>query len=106
MPNDSAMFAIRIGVKPGDAADLKTVNALQKKFVLTSLDNWSDPNKHGKVDPPKLSARPSYTGDLAFYQTLADLLIDNPPPKEGALRSSCLPAAASTSASRWMLAFQ
>lgn len=36
VPTDSVMFAIRIGVLPGDAADLAKVNALQDQFTLTS----------------------------------------------------------------------
>jgi hypothetical protein len=75
VPTNSVMFAIRIGVVPGDVADLKDVNALQEKFTITSLSNWNDPQKTGHADIPKLAARPNYSGDLAFFQTLADLLI-------------------------------
>lgn len=84
VPTNGVMFAIRIGVLPGDAEDLKKVNALQEQFTLTSLNHWSDPGQHGKADIPTMAKRPSYTGDLAFYQTLADLLIDDPPSKEHA----------------------
>ncbi len=77
---DSVMFAIRIGVLPGDADDLAKVNTLQEKFTLTSLTNWSDPARHGQAGVPDLGPRPHYDGDLAFFQTLADLLIENPPP--------------------------
>lgn len=82
MPNNSAMFAIRIGVLPNDPADLKIVNALQEKFQLTSLSNWGDPSKHGMVTVPKLPAHRDYKGDLAFYRTLADLISFDPPPAE------------------------
>jgi hypothetical protein len=82
LPTNSAMFAIRIGVKPGDAEDLKAVNALQDKFVITSLGNWGDPAKFGQASVPKLAARPHFSGDLAFFQTLAELMKENPPPKE------------------------
>ncbi len=74
------MFAIRIRVAPGDPADIKQVNALQEKFALTSLSNWGDPAKFGQAGIPKLASRPSHTGDLAYFQTAADLLIENPPP--------------------------
>ncbi len=84
MPNDSAMFAIRIGVLANDPADLAAVNALQEKFQLTSLSNWSDPRKLGIAAVPKLPPQPNYRGDLAFYQTLADLLAFDPPPAEHA----------------------
>lgn len=79
VPTNGIMFAIRIGVTPGDAADLKKVNALQEQFALTSLKNWNDPAKRGQADIPNLPKHPSYTGDLAFYQTLADLLLEDPP---------------------------
>ena len=82
VPNNSIIFAIRIGVAPDDAADLKVVNAFQEKFVVTSLSNWGDAKKFGQAGVPKLAPRPNYTGDLAFFQTVADLLIENPPPKE------------------------
>ncbi len=82
VPNNSVIFAIRIGAAPEDPADLKVVNALQEKFVITSLSNWGDAKKFGQAAVPKLAARPNYTGDLAFFQTVADLLIENPPPKE------------------------
>lgn len=80
MPTNGAMFAIRIGVVPGDGADLARVNALQEKFTLTSLSNWGDPARRGQVDEPNPPPRPNYDGDLAYFQTLADLLIENPPP--------------------------
>ncbi|OBJ42511.1 hypothetical protein A5630_20580 [Mycolicibacterium mucogenicum] len=80
IPTNSAMFAIRIGVVPGDAGDLAKVNALQEKFSLTSLSNWADPGRHGQAPVPALAPRPNYTGDLAYFQTIADLLIENPPP--------------------------
>lgn len=79
VPTNGVMAAIRIGVIPGDAADLAAVNALQEQFTLTSLSNWSDPAKHGQAAAPTVS-RPHYTGDLAYFQTLADLLTENPPP--------------------------
>lgn len=79
VPTNGVMAAIRIGVIPGDTADLSRVNALQEQFTLTSLSNWSDPAKHGQAVAPK-QARPHYTGELAYFQTLADLLTENPPP--------------------------
>jgi hypothetical protein len=82
VPYNSLILALRIGVLPNDDADLKKVIGLQQKFALTSLANWRDPKKFGIAGVPKLRARPDYTGDLAFYQTLADLLTENPPSKE------------------------
>ena len=69
-------------MRPGDGEDLKAVNTLQDKFAITSLSNWGDPAKFGQAGIPKLAPRPRYSGDLAFFQTLADLLKENPPPKE------------------------
>lgn len=80
VPTDSVMFAIRIGVLPDDPADLTKVNALQEEFQLTSLSNWTDPSRHGQAEIPDLGPRPHYDGDLAFFQTLADLLTETPPP--------------------------
>lgn len=82
VPTNTVMFAIRIGVLPGDPEDLKKVNALQEKFALTSLSNWGDTAKFGQAAAPKLAPHPNYSGDLAYFQTVADLLIDNPPPKD------------------------
>lgn len=82
VPYNSLMFALRIGVLPNDDADLKKVLGLQEKFALTSLSNWGDPKKFGVADAPNLRNRPNYEGDLAFYQTLADLLAENTPSKQ------------------------
>ena len=47
LPNNSVMFAVRIGVLAGDPADLKAVNALQERFSVTSLSGWGDAAQHG-----------------------------------------------------------
>ena len=31
---------------------------------------------------PELAKRPDYQGDLAYFQTVADLITENPPPKD------------------------
>jgi hypothetical protein len=72
VPNNTLMLAIRIGVVPQDDGDLEKVNALQEQFTLTPSH------------VPNLGTRPAYSGDLAFFQTLADLLVENPPPPEHA----------------------
>jgi hypothetical protein len=82
VPTNTVMFAIRIGVVPQDAEDLKTVNALQEEFKTTSLSDWGDPSKIGQVKVPEIAKRPDYQGDLAYFQTVADLLTENPPPKD------------------------
>ena len=55
---------------------------LQGKFHLTSLDNWGNPGKFGQATVPELATRPNHTGDLAWFQTAADLLAENPPPPD------------------------
>jgi hypothetical protein len=79
VPINTVMFAVRIGVVPQDVDDLKKVNALQDQFNTTSLSNWGDPSKIGKVKVPDIAKRPDYRGDLAYFQTVADLLAENPP---------------------------
>jgi hypothetical protein len=81
-PTNTGMFAIRIGVLPQDPSDLQKVNDLQGKFHLTSLDNWGEPTKFGQTAIPELGARSHHTGDLAWFQTAADLLAENPPPPD------------------------
>jgi hypothetical protein len=80
--SNTIMFAIRIGVVPQDNEDLLKVNALQEQFYLTSLSNWRDKSKFGQAAVPKLAKRPDYQGDLRYFQTVADLLTENPPPKD------------------------
>jgi len=82
VPSNTIMFAIRIGVVPQDNEDLLKVNALQEKFYLTSLSNWGNESKFGRAPAPELAKRPDYQGDLAYFQTVADLLAENPPPKD------------------------
>jgi hypothetical protein len=76
------MFAIRIVVLPQDPADRQKVDALQAKSHLTSLTSWGDSAKFGQVASPKLAPRPNDAGDLAWLQTTADLLAENPPPPD------------------------
>ena len=76
VPSNTVIFAIRIGVVPQDNDDLLKVNGLQEKFYLTSLSNWGDKSKFGKAPIPQLAKRPNYEGDLAYFQTVADLLTE------------------------------
>ena len=62
VPTNTVMFAIRIGVIPQDAEDLKKVNALQDEFKTTSLSNWGDPSKLGQVKVPELAKRARLPG--------------------------------------------
>jgi hypothetical protein len=82
MPTNDMMFALRIGVLPQDEADLKKVNQLQQQFHLTSLDNWGDKSRFGQVAALDDAPLPEHDGDLAYFQTAADLLMRNPPPPD------------------------
>ena len=84
VPNNSAMLAIRIAALPDNPTDLAEVNALQDLFTLTSLNRWDAPDGLGQADVPTLAPRPHHDGELAFFQDLADLLVENPPPPEHA----------------------
>ena len=84
VPTNTIMFAVRIGVVPQDAEDLKKVNTLQDAFKTTSLSHWGDAGRLGQVKAPAIAKRPDYTGDLAYFQTVADLLAENPPPPDQA----------------------
>ncbi len=86
LPYNSIMFALRIAVDPGSGhdQDLPEVHKLQKQFSLTSLSNWQQ-GYMGQAAVPKsitLDTRPSYDGPLAFFKTIADLLIENPPTEQ------------------------
>lgn len=81
MKYNASMIAIRIGVIPGDNADLKAVNELQKQAYITPLSNFSDPQTHGISPMPASTVmpRPKYSGDLGFFHLMADLMIQHPP---------------------------
>ena len=82
VPTNGMMFAIRIGVLPQDAAGSGEGQCAAGAIQPTSLKNWGDNSKLGQAAVPKLEKRPDYKGDLAFFQTAADLLAENPPPKD------------------------
>ena len=82
MPTNDMMFALRIGVLPQDKLDLQKVNELQQQFYLTSLDNWGDKSRFGQVARLNDAPLPAHDGDLAYFQTVADLLVRNPPPPD------------------------
>ena len=91
--SNGLMVGLRIGVLPNDTEDEKKVVDLQKKFALTSLSNWGNPSTFGQAAVPKrFLDRPAYIspsgayvkyqGELGVYETLADLLNEDPLPKE------------------------
>ncbi|NET73525.1 MAG: DUF1254 domain-containing protein, partial [Sphaerospermopsis sp. SIO1G2] len=101
---NSNIFALRISIDPDDKYGTPTqaagtelahiVNDLQPQFNLTSLSNWKQGNC-GNVAiadfsrtnrycgraavPESIKQRPDYDGAFAFYQLMADLMIENPP---------------------------
>jgi len=80
---DAAMIALRIGVIPGDEQDLRVLNKLQRKAVITSLSNFSDPDKFGQADlPERALPRPKFKGDLAFFELMAAMMTQYPPAPE------------------------
>lgn len=76
----AGMVAVRIGIVPQDEADLRAVNQLQQPVTITSLSNFGDPARHGQSSiPPAAMKRPQFEGELAFFQLLAQLMIEYPP---------------------------
>lgn len=55
------------------------VRELQSEFALTSLSNWGDKALFGRAHVPELRERPHHDGELSFFETLANLLVENPP---------------------------
>ena len=64
-----------------DPQDLPRVLELQKQVHTTSLSNWGKPDGFGKVTTVKMS-RKEYSGDLALFERMVDLLNENPPRSE------------------------
>ena len=87
MDYDAAMIALRIGVIPGDEEDLRNLNKLQRKAVITSLSNFSDPARRGQGNIPAAAlSRPSFEGELAYFQLMAAMMTRFPPaPQHAAL---------------------
>ena len=77
---NAGMIAVRIAITPQDEADLRRVNALQKQALLTSLSDFANPAKRGKGKiPPQIMQRPTFTGELQFFQKMAYLMGEYPP---------------------------
>ncbi|CAN8066556.1 unnamed protein product [Agarophyton chilense] len=80
---NSCMFFLRIaplvGVNIDEEKDLAKIHEYQKQFYLTSLSNWKMNNIGVAAVPESVKTRPQYIGDLAYYQIVADLFIENPP---------------------------
>ncbi|HBN8269460.1 MULTISPECIES: DUF1254 domain-containing protein [Pseudomonas] len=78
LPTNSGALALRYGVSKEDPQDLPRVLELQKQVHTTSLSNWSRPDGFGKVVAVKMN-RKEYSGDLAVFERMVDLLNENPP---------------------------
>jgi hypothetical protein len=80
MDYNAAMIALRIAVIPGDAEDLLKLNTLQKQATLTSLSNFSNPDKHGQATiPAAAQPRSKLQGEWAFFQTMSNMMKRFPP---------------------------
>jgi hypothetical protein len=84
VPSNTSLVAVRIRID--GESDLPAVMAIQDKMSLTALADWDGGRGMGtKPAPiPKLMARPDYTGEFAYFRTVADLLTENPPGPEHA----------------------
>jgi hypothetical protein len=79
IPSNSGVFIVRTRVDGNE--DLADLARIQDKMSLTALSDWDGGKGAGKkaAPMPKLMARPSYTGDFAYFRTVADLMAENPP---------------------------
>lgn len=77
---DSALVALRIGVTPGDQADLEELNKLQQMATITSLGNFANPETRGQATIPASSQpRAKLEGEWAFFETMANMMTRFPP---------------------------
>ncbi len=81
MPTNSGVVALRYSAVKEKLGDIAAVLEIQKKVFTTGLSYWGKEGGFGKVKPYK-SERKQYEGELAFFEQMADLLIENPPRKE------------------------
>ena len=83
-PSNSGVFIVRTRVTGTD--DLSTLSAIQDKMSLTALSDWDGGKGAGKkaAPVPKMMERPNYTGNFAYFKTVADLMAENPPKAEQA----------------------
>ena len=76
----AGMIALRIEVIPENEQDLRELNKLQRQAVITSLSNFSDESKRGQADLPSgILPRPSFEGELAFFQLMSAMMNYYPP---------------------------
>lgn len=81
MPTNSNVIALRYGAVKEKLGDINAVLEIQKQVFTTGLSYWGKKGGFGKVKPYK-DTRKQYSGDLAFFEQMTDLLAENPPRKE------------------------
>ena len=83
-PSNSGVFIVRTRVGGND--DLSALAAIQDQMSLTALSDWDNGKGAGKklAPVPKMMERPNYSGDFAYFKTVADLMTENPPKAEHA----------------------
>lgn len=79
IPTNLVSIAVRIAVR--DEADLQNVRRYQEQMSLTALSDWRGRPGASRPAPPPAKARTAYEGDFAYFRRVADLMIDNPPPR-------------------------
>ncbi len=78
MPTNMTSIAIRIAVH--GEADLPAVRRYQDAMSLTALADWKGGPSGSPPPKPAPRTRQAYSGDFAYFRTVADLMADNPPP--------------------------
>lgn len=78
MPTNLTSVAVRIAVHGDD--DLGNVRRYQDAMSLTALADWKGGPSGSPPPRPAPRARTAYSGDFAYFRTVADLMADNPPP--------------------------
>ena len=80
LSTNSGALALRYGVSKEDPQDPPACWNCRNRHT-TSLSNWGKPDGFGKVTTVKMS-RKEYSGDLALFERMVDLLNENPPRSE------------------------
>ncbi|MFZ5669543.1 MAG: DUF1254 domain-containing protein [Pseudomonadota bacterium] len=78
MPTNLSSIAVRIAVN--GEADLPAVRRYQAAMSLTALADWRGGPSSAPPPAPAPRARTTYSGDFAYFRTVADLMAENPPP--------------------------
>jgi DNA sulfur modification protein DndE len=79
LDTNTASAAVRIALQNDDELDI--VLGYQKQMTLTPLSAWLD----GTRTPPPIPAAPArqaFEGPFAYFQSVAELIAENPPPAQ------------------------